>query len=124
MSTQPAGAIAAAIVDFLRSHPPFDHVEDATLAALAAACRVAYFARGESIVSPASGVSAALYIVNKGRVLVEQSDENRGRGHAESRAGTRRMFSAQRADRPTRDDEHLSRCRRCLLLRGSRRAGA
>jgi len=81
MSTQaPAGAIAAAVVEFLRSHPPFDHVEDATLAALVAACRVAYFARGETIVSPATGVPDALYIVNKGRVLVEQSDENRAAG--------------------------------------------
>ena len=81
MSTQaPAGAIAAAIVEFLRSHPPFDHVEDATLAALVAACRVAYFARGETIVSPAAGVPDALYIVNKGRVLVEQSDEYRAAG--------------------------------------------
>ena len=81
MITQaPANAIAAAIVEFLRSHPPFDHVEDATLAALAAACRVAYFARGETIVSAASGIPDALYIVNKGRVLVEQSDENRAAG--------------------------------------------
>ena len=81
MSTQaPAGAIAAAVVEFLRSHPPFDHVEDATLAALAAACRVAYFARGEDIVSPASGVPDVLYIVNKGRVLVEQSDANKAAG--------------------------------------------
>ncbi|HYK16357.1 MAG TPA: DUF294 nucleotidyltransferase-like domain-containing protein [Burkholderiales bacterium] len=81
MSTQaPDGAIAAAVVEFLRSHPPFDHVENTTLAALAAACRVAYFARGETIVSPASGVPDALYIVNKGRVLVEQSDENKAAG--------------------------------------------
>ena len=70
----PTGAIAGAVVEFLRGHPPFDHVEEGTLAALAAACRVVYFARGEIIVSPASGIPAAFYIINKGRVVVEQSD--------------------------------------------------
>ena len=36
----PAGAIADAVIEFLRGHPPFDHVEEDTLAALAAACRL------------------------------------------------------------------------------------
>ena len=107
MSTQPAGAIAAAIVDFLRNHPPFDHVEDTTLAALAAACRVAYFARGETIVSPASGVPDALYIVNKGRVLVEQSDENKA--ESSDPAGEQDIEPQRCADGDEEDQQDRSR---------------
>ena len=93
MSKQaPTGAIAGAVVEFLRGHPPFDHVEEATLAALAAACRVAYFARGEIIVAPASGIPTAFYIVHKGRVVVEQSDANKAAGTPDLAMGPGECF--------------------------------
>ncbi len=72
----PAGAVADAVVAFLRRHPPFDHMEDDALAALAAACRVAYFAQDEIIVSPGDGIADTLYVLNRGRVAIEQSDTN------------------------------------------------
>ncbi|MEO8442865.1 MAG: DUF294 nucleotidyltransferase-like domain-containing protein, partial [Betaproteobacteria bacterium] len=93
MSVQaPRSAIADAVVEFLRGHPPFDHVEEATLIALAAACRVAYFARGEIIVSPVSGIPTAFYIVHKGRVVVEQSDANKAAGTADLAVGPGECF--------------------------------
>ena len=72
----PGGAIAESVIAFLRRHPPFDHMEEAPLAALAAASRVAYFAQGESIVAPGDGVAGTFYVVNRGRVLIEQSTGN------------------------------------------------
>lgn len=72
----PGGAVADAVMAFLRRHPPFDHMEDDALAALAAACRVAYFAQEEIIASPGAGVAGTLYVLNRGRVVIEQSDSN------------------------------------------------
>lgn len=70
------GTIVETVIAFLQRHPPFDHIEDDALAALATACRVAYFAQGEIIVSPEAGVADTFYVVNRGRVVIEQSDTN------------------------------------------------
>ena len=77
MTAQSSGsAIADAVIAFLQRHPPFDHMEEDALAALVAACRIAYFAQGEIILSPGAGVSDTFYVVNRGRVVIEQSDTN------------------------------------------------
>lgn len=72
----PDSAVAAAVIAFLRRHSPFDHMEDAALAAFAAACRVVYFAQDEIVVSPGAGIAGTFYVLNRGRVAIEQSAAN------------------------------------------------
>lgn len=103
MTAAPDNAVTQAVLEFLRRHPPFDHLEAQTLPALAASCRVVYFAQGESIVAPSGGMPEALYIVNKGRVAVEQSDAGKTAGASDLALGAGECFplSALIGNRPT-----------------------
>lgn len=71
-----ASGLAASVTAFLRLHPPFDRMDEAALAALAASVRVVYHAEGEAIASPAKGVADTFHVIQRGRVSIEQSDAN------------------------------------------------
>lgn len=73
-STGASARLAAEVAGFLRRHPPFDRMDEATLTRLAASVRVAYFAEGEAIVSPAAGPADTFHVIHRGRVMVEPSD--------------------------------------------------
>lgn len=68
-----AGSLAGlqAIQDFLRRHAPFDRMEPAHLGFLVERLAMSYFAAGESIVAPESGVASSFYIIRQGRVRGE-----------------------------------------------------
>jgi len=58
----------------LARHAPFDRMDHEALAFLARRLRLAYFARGKTILSPGQGVARALCIVQKGEVRGELAD--------------------------------------------------
>jgi CBS domain-containing protein len=66
------GAATALIADatraFLRRHAPFDAMTDAALDWAIARMSLAYFAKDATILTPASGPVAHLYIIQRGRV--------------------------------------------------------
>ncbi len=53
---------------FLREHAPFSMMEDADLDFVTGQLEVAYFARGETLAEPGSGVPSAMWIVRQGLV--------------------------------------------------------
>jgi CBS domain-containing protein len=63
-----ATQLAAATVEFLRKHAPFNEMDDASLALLASSAKMGYHAKGAAIVAPSSGVSRTLYIIQRGLV--------------------------------------------------------
>jgi len=78
MANKASEMIVAATSDFLRRYPPFDRMEAEALRFMAERVRLAYHAKDESIVSPASGVVRTLYVIQRGKVLVRQSSEASG----------------------------------------------
>src|SRR5687768_11765417 len=64
----PPALLLAATVQQLRGHGPFDAMAPPELEMLAARLKLRYFAKGERLLSPASGTVAHLYIVQRGRV--------------------------------------------------------
>ena len=84
--------VAAAVVAFLGLHPPFDRMDGAALGAFAAAIRVVYFAQDEAIVSPDTGAANTFFVIQRGRVTVEQSDSNAHAGSPELVIGPGECF--------------------------------
>jgi hypothetical protein len=76
MTTQPAPSLIAATVDDLRRHSPFDEMDLSTLHYLAVHLSLAYYAAGETLLSPDRGTARTLYIVQKG--LVQGRDGHQG----------------------------------------------
>lgn len=75
MAVQEGGArpaapalLLAATADVLRRHAPFDAMSEPELALLAGRLRLRYFARGERILGPESGVVRELFILQRGAV--------------------------------------------------------
>jgi CBS domain-containing protein len=116
------GAVAQSVIAFLRGHPPFDHMEEAALAALAANARVAYFAQDEIVVSPASGIAATYYVIHKGRVKVGQSDSNAYAGAPDLMLGPGESFpiSALLGHRATTSTYRAAGDLFCYALAGER----
>jgi CBS domain-containing protein len=52
----------------LRAYPPFDEMEPAGLAFLAAHLRLGYYPRGQVLIGPESGVPQRMYVVKQGEV--------------------------------------------------------
>ena len=61
--------LQGATLDELRRHPPFDRMERDPLEGLVARLELVYFAPDTTVLSPASGEAAHLFIVKQGAVL-------------------------------------------------------
>lgn len=61
-------------MDALAAHAPFDALEAAALRRLAGRLRLAYYAAGQVLLSPDSGVADRLFIVKQGQVRGSASD--------------------------------------------------
>lgn len=59
------------VIDFLRNHAPFDQMTVPHLEFLARRLRPVFFARGETVTTPESGVADRLYIIKSGRIRSE-----------------------------------------------------
>jgi len=55
-------------MEFLRKHPPFNHMEQVHLAYLVENCQLRFYAEGECILSPDDGPVEHFYIIKQGRV--------------------------------------------------------
>ena len=69
------GLLARAAAEALRPYPPFDSMGDAALQWIGARARLAYFAKDEQIVGPASGPARVLHIVRQGVVRVRPAPD-------------------------------------------------
>ena len=73
-----APSIAAATIEDLRRHAPFDRMEQASLDWLVARLSVVYFAPDATVLTPAPSAPEHLYIVKQGAVLGIGSDQAPG----------------------------------------------
>ena len=72
-TTQPP-QLARATIAFLRRYAPFNEMDDASLAFVAARAKLGYHAQGAVIVGPHSGVAQTLFIVQRGHVSARTAD--------------------------------------------------
>src|SRR5688500_18477304 len=63
-------SVTRAVLAFLRRYPPFDDMEEDALRFLAARVAVGYYAKGATILAPADGEPALLYIIQAGSVAL------------------------------------------------------
>ncbi|MCX7891831.1 MAG: DUF294 nucleotidyltransferase-like domain-containing protein [Burkholderiales bacterium] len=68
MAAQSANLLVGGTAEFLRRFPPFNEMDAGTLAFLAADAKLAYYAKGDVVVSTESGIPASLFIVQRGHV--------------------------------------------------------
>jgi CBS domain-containing protein len=68
VAAQPANLLVGGTAEFLRRFPPFNEMDGETLAFLAAKLQLAYFAKGDTVLSSDSGTVTALFIVQRGFV--------------------------------------------------------
>ncbi len=68
MAAQPANLLVGGTAEFLRKFPPFNEMDGETLAFLSGKLQLAYFAKGDRVLSPDGGTVATLYIVQRGFV--------------------------------------------------------
>ncbi len=71
MAAQPSPTIIAATIADLCGYAPFDHMEAAALAQLAAGLTLRYFAEGSILVAPDDGIVNRLLIVQRGHVAAQ-----------------------------------------------------
>jgi len=64
-----------ATTESLRRHPPFDRMDEESLAFLVSRFKLAYFARGRKVTGPEYGTARTLYIVQRGLVRSERTAE-------------------------------------------------
>jgi CBS domain-containing protein len=62
------------IADFLRRHPPFDTLDEETLAAVAASAEIEFFAAGTPIVESTDATWEYVYVVRRGSVELAMGD--------------------------------------------------
>lgn len=67
-----ANPLIHATADHLSRHAPFDRMQHEDVLWLASRVRLAYYARGETILSPGQGVAARFFIIKQGVVQGEQ----------------------------------------------------
>ncbi|OOZ39345.1 prohead protease [Solemya pervernicosa gill symbiont] len=72
MSTEPLQPT----IDFLRRHAPFDQMAPAHLDFLAKHLRLAFFSRGEEVITPDGGAARSLYIIKQGRIQGASQDDS------------------------------------------------
>ena len=68
----PPASLVASVLAFLRHHPPFDVMEEATLGFLAARLLLGYYPAGSRILAPDDGEPRFLYVIRSGRVALAQ----------------------------------------------------
>ena len=67
-ASQPAPSLIASTIEELRHHAPFNEMESTALQFLATHLSLAYFTRGETLLTPGQGNVRILFIVQKGLV--------------------------------------------------------
>ena len=73
-ASQPAPSLIASTIEELRHHAPFNEMQSTALQFLATHLSLAYFTRGETLLTPGQGNVRILFIVQKG--LVHGRDPN------------------------------------------------
>jgi len=68
------------IIEFLKQHAPFDHMAEAHLEYLAKRLRLAFYAKGEVITSPAQGLASSFYLIKQGSIRAETEEGREGEG--------------------------------------------
>ena len=71
--TDATEALSDASADFLKRFSPFDQMEPAALAFVAARVSLGYFAKGTTILSPEMGAPRQFYIIQRGTVQANQA---------------------------------------------------
>ncbi|PIE43946.1 MAG: cyclic nucleotide-binding protein [Gammaproteobacteria bacterium] len=67
-----------ALISFLRLHAPFNQMEQNELAYLIENCQIAFFPKGQLVLSEDDGIVNELYIVKKGQIVGERSSGRNG----------------------------------------------
>jgi CBS domain-containing protein len=75
MANAAAQMLVSATIDFLRAYPPFDRMEGEALDFLVSRLKLAYYAKGATIVSPESGVVEVFRIVHRGKIRARQAGD-------------------------------------------------
>ena len=63
--SQPAPSLIASTIEELRHHAPFNEMEATALQYLAMHLSLAYFAKGETLLTPGQGNARTMFIVQK-----------------------------------------------------------
>ena len=99
-TTQPPQLVRAT-VDFLRRYAPFNEMDDASLAFVAARAKLGYHPQGAAAVGPQGGVARTLFIVQRGHVRARAPDAAPGTVAFEFAPGEMFPIDAVLAARPT-----------------------
>ncbi len=99
-TTQPP-QLARATIEFLRRYAPFNEMDDASLAFIAARGKLGYYPKGAPVVGPHSGVARTLFIVQRGLVQARAPDAGRGAVAFEFAPGEMFPINAVLGARPT-----------------------
>ena len=76
MNNSATAMLVSATIEFLRSYPPFDRMEQDALEYLGEHVKLAYYPKGSVIVSPETGVVRVFRILQRGKVLVRHAGES------------------------------------------------
>jgi CBS domain-containing protein len=76
-TSAPAAPLVQAVVAFLKNYEPFSQVDEALLLESARQMKLAYFAKGETLIEPGSGIPQHCFIVKQGVVEGTRMDANR-----------------------------------------------
>ena len=99
-TTQPP-QLARAIIAFLRGYAPFNEMDDASLALVAARAKVGYYPAGTAATGPQSGPARTLFIVQRGHVRARAPDAPPGAAGFEFGPGEMFPINAVLAGRAT-----------------------
>ena len=77
-ATNQAPQVARATIDFLRRHAPFNEVDDASVAFVAARVKLGYYPQGTVVLGPHSGAVQRLFVVQRGIVRARSPDADPG----------------------------------------------
>jgi CBS domain-containing protein len=96
-----APQLARATIEFLRGYAPFNEMDDASLALVAARAKVGYYAAGEAACGPQTGPARTLFVVQRGHVRARLPDAPRGAAGFEFGPGEMFPINAVLAGRAT-----------------------
>ena len=75
MSNSATEMLVTATIEFLRSFPPFDRMEQDALQFLGEHVKLAYYPKDSVIISPESGVVRVFRVLQRGKVLVRHTGD-------------------------------------------------
>ena len=93
MNNSATAMLVSATIEFLRSYPPFDRMEQDALEYLGEHVKLAYYPKGSVIVSPETGVVRVFRILQRGKVLVRHAGESNVMGQSMLTLGPGEGFS-------------------------------